>query len=685
MMKKAELLAPAGSPEALRAAVLNGADAVYLGAESFSARSGARNFTRAQLEEAVRFCHLRGVSVHLAVNTVFLKRELNELCGLIRFAAECGVDACIVQDLGALEIIKKKAPDMEIHASTQMTVHSPFGIKFLESLGVNRVVLAREMSRSEIRKSVEFSDIETEVFVHGALCICYSGKCLFSSVLGGRSGNRGKCAQPCRLPYTMNGKKGYLLSPHDNCLAEHVKELCETGVSSLKIEGRMKSPQYVAAVTGVYRKIIDTGKASREDLKKLHDIFCRGTHFTDSYYTGKGGDELINAALSNDKTGRNAPRGLLKSAEETYAANKDIKKLKISFELSEKEGKVVLKAKCGNIEEIYTDVSEATPAIPAERAAIQLSKLGSTPFETGGIEAGEVHMRISALNAFRRRAVSDMENKITGGFKKSVTDFTYIPQTFEKDAKAELCAAVRSEEQAEAAAKLCGTLFVPLAIAGKVNIMRAAENVWAVMPLIIEEKAEKQIRRDIENTLKTGVCGFVCDSPDAMELALEYSENILGGFGLNTANPLAAEELKKLGAKEAIASAELCLRDIRELSLGTSLDISALVYGRVPLMTTKHCFMKGKLCGKCEAELRDRNGTEFPVRRAEYSHGNVIFNSRPLYLCDLDFESCKIRRAVMSFTTEKPEEVLKIIRMTKEHKSPDFEFTRGGQSGGNRK
>lgn len=685
MMKKAELLAPAGSPEALRAAVLNGADAVYLGAESFSARSGAQNFTRAQLEEAVRFCHLRGAAVHLAVNTVFLKRELEKVCSLIRFAAECGVDACIVQDLGALEIIKKTAPDMEIHASTQMTVHSPFGIKILEKLGVNRAVLAREMSRFEIKKAVESTDIETEVFVHGALCICYSGKCLFSSFLGGRSGNRGKCAQPCRLPYTMNGKKGYLLSPHDNCLAEHVKELCDIGVSSLKIEGRMKSPQYVAAVTGVYRKIIDTGKASREDLKKLHDIFCRGTHFTDSYYIGKGEDELINAALSNDKTGKNVSGELLKSAEATYASNKDIKRFEMSFDLSENNGEILLKAKCGGAEGIYKTEAEDAPAISAERAAEQLAKLGSTPFKTGEIKTCDVHMRISALNALRREAVSGIENKISESFKKGVTDFAYIPQTFEKHAEAKLCAAVRSEEQAMAAAQMCDTLFVPLRLLGKSLSLTVEKNVYALMPLIIEEKNEKKIKSDIEKALKAGVCGFICDSLDAMGPAFEYSENIVGGFGLNITNPLAANELLKLGAKEAIASAELCMRDVKELSLGTSLDISALIYGRVPLMTTKHCFMKGKLCGKCEDVLKDRNGVGFPIRRAEYSHGNVIFNSRPLYLGDKDFESCKIKHAVMSFTTEKPEEILKIIHMIKEHKAPGFEFTRGGQSGGNRK
>ena len=259
-----ELLSPAGSMEALKAAVQNGANAVYLGCGTFNARQSAKNFTPQSLEEAVKYCHVRGVAVHLTLNTLVSDRELEQVSELIRHAASCGVDAFIVQDLGVLQLCRKIAPGVSIHGSTQLTVHSLSGVLLCAAWGMSRVVLSRELSRDEIRYITERSPIEIEVFAHGALCMCYSGQCYLSAAIGGRSGNRGRCAQPCRQSYGYSRwENQYPLSLKDNCLVRELMDLEAMGVASIKLEGRMKRAEYVAAVTGVYRKALDTGNVTR--------------------------------------------------------------------------------------------------------------------------------------------------------------------------------------------------------------------------------------------------------------------------------------------------------------------------------------------------------------------------------------------------------------------------------------
>ena len=282
-----ELLAPAGSMEALRAAVQNGADAVYLGCGSFNARQGAKNFTIQTLTEAVKYCHIRGVAVHLTLNTLVSDKELNDVTSLIRQAAMSGVDAFIVQDLGVARLCKQIAPGVAIHGSTQMTVHSLDGVLFCAGMGMSRVVLSRELSREDIRYITQNSPIEIEVFAHGALCMSYSGQCYLSCAIGGRSGNRGRCAQPCRQSYGYSRwENRHPLSLKDNCLVQYLTELEGMGVASVKLEGRMKRPEYVAAVTSVYRKALDTGIVTRDMLQTLSSAFNR-QGFTDGYYTSR--------------------------------------------------------------------------------------------------------------------------------------------------------------------------------------------------------------------------------------------------------------------------------------------------------------------------------------------------------------------------------------------------------------
>lgn len=294
MKNNIELLAPAGSMEALRAAVQNGADAVYLGGPAFNARMGAKNFTPEGLREAVRYCHARGVAVHLTLNTLASDRELPSAETCVADAARSGVDAFIVQDLGMLRLCRTVAPGIALHASTQMSIHSLYGVKMAASLGCTRAVLARELPERDIAAICKYSPIEIEVFTHGALCMCYSGQCYFSAVVGRRSGNRGQCAQPCRLPYGYGefNPKQYPLSLRDNCLLTYIDRLRQLGVSSLKLEGRMKRPEYVAIVTRIYRAALDGREVKKSDLRELEQVFSR-QGFTDGYFRGETGPKMF--------------------------------------------------------------------------------------------------------------------------------------------------------------------------------------------------------------------------------------------------------------------------------------------------------------------------------------------------------------------------------------------------------
>ena len=310
-----ELLAPAGSMESLRAAVQNGANAVYLGCGQFNARQSAKNFTPQTLTEAVKYCHIRGVAVHLTLNTLVSDRELDEAAALIRHAAASGVDAFIVQDLGILQLCKQIAPHIALHGSTQMTVHSLPGVQLCAAMGLSRVVLSRELSRDEIRYICANSPIEIEVFGHGALCMGYSGQCYLSAAIGGRSGNRGRCAQPCRQSYGYSRwQNRNPLSLKDNCLVYYLRELQAMGVASLKLEGRMKRPEYVASVTQVYRQALDSGNVTRDMMDTLFTAFNR-QGFTDGYFTGKTGSHMF--GVREDKP---EDSNWLKQARQSYDA-----------------------------------------------------------------------------------------------------------------------------------------------------------------------------------------------------------------------------------------------------------------------------------------------------------------------------------------------------------------------------
>ena len=404
-----ELLAPAGSMESVTAAVQNGADAIYFGYGNYNARRNAKNFSHEEAAAAVSYCHLRGCKVHLTMNTLLTDRELGGAAELAAHASSIGVDALIVQDLGVMRMLRQSAPDLPIHGSTQMTVHNLDGVKLCADLGISRVVLSRELSRKDIAYICEHSPIEIEVFGHGALCMSYSGQCFFSSVIGGRSGNRGLCAQPCRLKYGWDGKANeYPLSLKDASLVSHLKELTDMGVACLKLEGRMKRPEYVAIVTGIYsRALRENREPTAEELQQLEQIFSR-QGFTQGYYLGQKGPDMFGVRPEQDT----APKELYAQARASYENGENRKEPIKFYALIEKDqpAQIAVQDKEGRVAHAEGPVPEAARNVPltAEKVESQLSRTGGTPYacEKAIVKVDEgLSLPLSALNNLRRQAL----------------------------------------------------------------------------------------------------------------------------------------------------------------------------------------------------------------------------------------------------------------------------------------
>jgi len=399
-----ELLSPAGDFASAKAAINAGADAVYLGGKSFSARSFAQNFTEEELDDIINYAALRNVKIYIAINTLYSNEEIPRVLEFATNMYKSGASAFILQDIGLASLLKDHLPEIELHASTQMTIHSANGVKYMEQLGFSRVILSRELSLPEIKKINKSVNIGTEVFVHGAMCVSYSGQCLMSSLLGGRSGNRGKCAQPCRLPYTMQETKGYLLSPKDMMTLEILDEITESGVSALKIEGRMKSPEYVYTVTKAYRDKLDGHKP---DIEAVKQIFNRGGGFSTGYYYG-------NIEIqANKELSKPNPSPKTKIAE---------KKRNITGEIKIKINQPA-KIKLENISKESPVKAEKAISAPMSREEIvtQLSKTGNSPFKVSykkiDIDEG-IFISKQALNQLRRDATEALEAQIIAEIKR---------------------------------------------------------------------------------------------------------------------------------------------------------------------------------------------------------------------------------------------------------------------------
>ena len=647
-----ELLSPAGGAEQLRAAVQSGADAVYMGGCDFSARRGAKNFTPDEMKKMIDYCHAYGVKVHIAVNTLIKEKELDRLLEYAYSLNRMGADALIIQDIGAAEMIKKAVPQMPLHASTQMTVTSAEGVKYLENMGFERVVLARELSKKEIEYICRNTKAEIEVFVHGAICQCYSGQCLMSSILGGRSGNRGVCAQPCRLKYSLSdGKSGYMLSPKDMALINELSELEQIGVTSLKIEGRLKRAEYVSAVTGIYRKYLDMpSEISAEDMKELTEAFSR-SGFTDGYFTGKIGSEMMSSENPS-----NTKNYFTAAAKARTAKNADFRKVPIDVSAYLSEGEL-LTVTLSDGEHYITEQSETVSEkaenrpIDSERLKEQLSKLGGTPFEVRNADiyvSDGITIPIKEINEVRRTAVTELIKSRTETERRKENEFEF--KSVSRTPRHTVCtASVRTEEQVRAAIDSgIKIIYAPIELAERIN--------QSGVQIIADS-------RDIFSPDNIKLDNVLVSSNAA---ANYYSgKSLYGNFRLNVFNSLSAEHY---GDFESVTlSPELNLKEIGELLKNTNAKAEIIVYGRLPLMIMKNCPLKG--AGRCQNKkrryaLHDRKNEDFPILCGRDCICEIL-NSKPIFTADKldDITRLPIDFARLMFTIEDYDECCRISRL----------------------
>lgn len=680
-MSNMELLAPGGGEASLRAAVQSGADAVYIGGPKFSARRGADNFSVEDIKKQADYCRLYGVDLHTAVNILIKENELSELKSYVYDLCDAGVDALIIQDVGAAEYIHRLVPEIPLHASTQMTVTSLEGVRYLEEKGFSRVVLARELSKKEIEYICKNAKAEIEVFVHGAICMSYSGQCLMSSILGGRSGNRGCCAQPCRLPYSIchGGKKqteGYMLSPKDMALVNELSELEKAGVASLKIEGRLKRAEYVSAVVGIYRKYLDNpSRVSDDDMRELFDAFSR-SGFTDGYFTGKLGKNM----MSHKTPGNAAENKFSDAAKRRAAEGANIRKIPIDISAYISDGSPAVI----NISDGDDHYASAMGTISAEKALNrpleesrikeQLLKLGSTPFEAQSVNVSadeNITVPIKELNAVRREACEELMRLREERPSCKKIDAEAVHKIREKSDAVKLTAEVMNTEQAKAAVR-CGveTIYAPNDIAAKVKNM-GAKRVIACMP-------------DIFDGAEPTVENVCVQSGAAVRFYEKYSR--YGGMRLNVFNSQTANAFSEL--KMLTLSPELNLHEISELLKHTDMPAEVIGYGRLPLMMMKNCPIKAAgYCanGKSDYVLRDRKNEEFPIICTKDCRA-VLLNSKPIYTADKleDLIKTGINSIRLVFTVESGEKCREIISEYQAviggksaKKPPENQFTRG--------
>lgn len=669
MKTKPEVLAPCGSFDALTAALRTGADAVYFGAGDFNARKNADNFGGDQLSAAAKACRLHGVKFHITLNTLVGDGELQNFTQTVKRTCKIAADALILQDLGALRLVRALCPDMELHASTQMSVGTKAGLQLLRERGFSRAVLPRELSESEIADLAADKPLDLEVFVHGAQCMCVSGQCLLSAMFGSRSGNRGLCAQPCRLAFSAEGGTGHDLSLKDLSLIEHLQALSDLGIASLKIEGRMKRPEYVAAAVTACKEALDGAYTPlrRQDLEAL---FSR-SGFTDGYFKNQRGREMFGIRQKENVTA--ATDALLKSYAKCYEKEPALYGVDFCF-TAEADKFPTLTADCNGMEfraigETACETAQRVP-LTAEKVSAQLQKCGGTVFFAKSVvcEIGEnTSLPLSEINRMRRAALTYFEEKRKSAKPKSVKEYNFtikphianIPQTFVR---------VREAAQIPKNAEF-DRLFLPL---GTENAILEQYGAGVYLPRGLFG-AETEISEKLQNSAARYV---LCDTLDAVAIARKTGKEIVGGPFLNLFNTLALEEAAEIGVSAAVVSQELTVSQIS--SLGGALPRGVCVYGRTPLMLTRNCPVKnGKSCKDCKRQsaLCDRKGVSFPVR-CENGFAEM-FNSRPTYMADRLSEFQNVDFYFFDFTVENADECEQILQAYQQGLKPTGEYTRG--------
>lgn len=663
-----ELLAPAGSREALAAAVQNGADAVYMGLGSLNARRSARNFTDEDFADAVAYCHLHGVRVYLTLNTLLTDRELPEAAEALRKASAWGVDAVLVQDWGLWQLARLVAPDQPLHASTQMSLHTLSGAKLAAELGMERVVLARELSARDTDIICRSCGAEVEVFAHGALCMCYSGQCAMSAMIGGRSGNRGTCAQPCRLPYSIGEKTGYLLSLKDNNLARYLGQMEQMGVACVKLEGRMKRPEYVAAVTGIYRRLLDEKRPPNgQEQAQLEKAFSR-SGFTDGYWLGRRGAQMFGMRPENARW----PEDWFAQVRKTYENGAENRPLTVDFTCRVAAGepsRLTAALADGRSITVSGAVPEAARnrSLTPEELRARLQKTGGTAFVCRRADISlEDGLMLSAgsVNALRREALEGLRALLTCPPERRVFPTPALPETDEAHTGAPaLTASVTYAHQlTRELAQSVAYLYLPLSLLDEVDLDAYAgcTKPCAVLPRIFRTEDETKFRRILQAhpQLAAVAVSNLGHLPIVAGLGLE----VRGDLGMNVFNSRSLLFLRELGLQSVTVSAELRHQQIRDLR--KYLPCEAVVYGRLPLMITENCPLRcAGQCGRgAGGVLTDRTGAAFPVL---CGHGcrSEIQNSKTLFLADKpEWQRCALHWARLRFTTETAEECLAALR-----------------------
>lgn len=625
-----EILAPAGSFESAVAAVRGGANAVYLGAKSFSARASAKNFDEQELAKAVLYCHERNVKVYLAVNTLMTDSELPEAMNMIKEACLLPIDALIVQDAGLAFSVKSACPDLRLHASTQMSVHTPGAARLLYEKGFSRVVLARELSAEQIKEITASSPIETEVFVHGALCMSVSGQCYLSSVIGKRSGNRGQCAQPCRLSFRVKGGTGCDLSLKDLSLTEHLTELAQMGVDSFKIEGRMKRPEYVYSAVSACRYALENGRLTDEMQSTLTSVFSR-SGFTDGYYRDCRGKEMFGTRQKDDVTA--ATSKLLSNIRNKYKDERQ--SIGVSFSLSVKRDKktaLTASDNNGHTCTVYGETPQNALSVPVteEKCTAQLKKTGGTQFFTEKINVDidpGLSLSASAVNSLRRNALEKLSCLTAKREPKAFNMPTLSDGERRKRAEEKSVWAVFPDDEIPDCFKACEYVFLPL-FTKKERLLQLKKSGFSLGVYVPPGMfgAEKQIEKRLSALKECGICDVLVNNIGAVASVRRLGMKMHGGFRLNITNSQSVRAAEQLGLSDVTASFELTNRQINSLSGG--IRIGAAAYGYLPLMLLRCCPMKnaGMRCESCRNSkkksgegnsagvfITDRTGEKFPL------------------------------------------------------------------------
>lgn len=677
-MKKTELLSPCGGYESLTAALRTGADAVYVGTKNFSARHNAVNFSADELKQAVRDCHKYGVLIYQAINTCIMDDELSRLALEIQLACEAGVDGLIIQDAAVRKIVSACCPDMPIHASTQMTLHTCSGILEAKELGFSRAVVARELPLEIIERLCSLG-IEIEAFVHGALCMSISGQCYLSAMIGSRSANRGLCAGACRLPFSSNSKPfdKYALSLKDMSHAQYAQKLSEAGVSSLKIEGRMKRPEYVAAATDALRSSLD---GNSFDTERLRAVFSR-SGFTDGYLTHRLGEKMFGARVKEDVTSAN---DVFPELRELYRRDRKKFTLDIDFFATLENG--IRMTATDGINSVLICSRDVQKAInrPTDKEAVikQLSRLGDTVYELGTVSIlieGGLMIPASVLNELRRNAVSELDEKRIESLTK-IKSFNSleIPKPLPKS-KIRKKPALRVQIN-----KIIQLALMDLSSVEKIIIPLSEANAYSEGGYPIEKAVlslprftfnEESVIDSLKSAKSLGFGAIECTNMAHIRIARELGLVAFGGFGLNITNSLAALAYAEEGVKELTLSFELKASQL--LHISSPVPTGAIVYGKLPLMLCVNCPIASEVgCKNCTGELIDRTGAKFPV----LCHKNLgyyeLLNSQTMKLSHrlddfgLDF-------VTLYFTTESPEDTARVLLSYINEESPKGDYTKG--------